>query len=241
MSLSDFAIDDSIEKEIDSVGGNGPVDSGLYGSTITMAYRHQSASGAHALVLHLATEGGRELRETIYFTSGTKKGGKHYSEKNGVRHYLPGFNLVNGLCLLTVAKNLSELEAVTKVVPIYSYDDKKEMPTEVPVLTDLLGQEIIAGVIKLTENKPVRTDAGEYVDSPDGATRDKNTIDKFFRAKDQLTTAEIMAGETEPGFYTTWGDKHNGVTKNTVRAVSGAAANSAFGAAAAKPQKSIFA
>jgi hypothetical protein len=241
MSLSDFAIDDSIEKEIDSVGGNGPVDSGLYGSTITMAYRHQSASGAHALVLHLATEGGRELRETIYFTSGTAKGGKHYFERNGVRNYLPGFNLINGLCLLTVAKNLAELDAVTKVVPIYSYDDKKEMPTEVPVLTDLLGQEIIAGVIKLTENKQVKNDADDYVDSPDGATRDKNTIDKFFRAKDQLTTAEILAGETDAGFYTTWGDRHNGVTKNTVRPVD--AANSAFGAgaAAAKPQKSIFA
>ena len=79
---------------------------------------------------------------------------------------------------------------------------------------------------------------------PTGDTKEENEIDKFFRARDKMTTAEILAGAEEPGFYTKWGDKNIGVTKMKAKGAGNTpAANSAFGAgaAAAKPAKSIFA
>jgi hypothetical protein len=245
MSLAEFATDDSIQPEKDMIGGNGPVDSDLYGSTITMAYRSLSKGGAHALNLHLAAEDGREIRQVIYFTSGTAKGGKHFTEKNGVKNYLPGFNLVNSLCLLSIGEEFAKVNTEKKLVPIYNFDERKEIPTEVEVLTPLLGQDIIAGIVKqvVDKNSNIAAEGEKPNWQPTGDTKEENEIDKFFRARDKMTTAEILGGAEEAGFYTKWGEKNIGVTKMRAKGATNApAANSAFGgAAAAKPAKSIFA
>lgn len=240
MSLSAFKKDAAIATETDSVGGSGPVESGLYNATVSMAYLGESKGGAKNLTLHLSLEGGRELRQTIYFTSGTAKGGKHTYERDGVTHFLPGFNTVDSLCLLTVGSEFGDMDAEDKIVPIYNFDEKKEINTQVPVLTGLLGQPIIAAVLKQVVDKNVQNDQGFYV--PSGDTREENEIDKLFRARDKMTTAELLAGSTEASFYNVWDAKNTGNTRMKAKGASAAnAANGATPAAAAKPQKSIFA
>ena len=229
-ALSKLVTTDDIAGETDSVGGGGPVPSGLYTSTITLAYLTTAKSEALGLVLHAKTESGQEIRQTVWMTSGKEKGGKNYYEKDGKKTYLPGFLMANSIALLTCGKEIGELDTEEKVVKLYSYDAKAEVPTKVQVFTDLIGKEIILGVIKQTVDKNVKNDAGMYVAS--GETRDENELDKAFRASDRKTTAEIRA-EGEAVFIDTWAAKWTDNTRNRAKGV--AAGGGKPGAPGAKP------
>lgn len=240
-ALASLATDASISNEKDTVGQNGPFDSGIYPMAVALAYLGKSDSGAMSLNLNLKAENGRELRQTLWITSGDAKGNKTYYEKNGEKNYLPGFNLANSLCLLTVGKEISALDTEERVVKLYDFNQKKEVPTKVQVITDILGKEIIAAVLRQTVDKNVKNDAGVYV--PSGETRDENEIDKFFRARDRMTVAEIRAQAESATFIDTWDAKWTGVTRNRAKgagAGTGAAGLPGAAAAAAKPTASLF-
>ncbi len=242
--LKNLTSDDSIANEKDSVGSGGVVDSALYLSKISLAYLTKSAGGATGLVLHAKTDAGRELRQTLWMTSGTAKGATNfYIDKEGQKQYLPGFNLANSLALLTVGKELSQLDSDTKVVNAYSPEAKAEVPTKVEMLVELLDQDVLIGVIKQIVDKTQKTDAGVYV--PTGETRDENEIDKFFRARDRMTTAEIRAKATEAVFASTWETKWAGKTRDKSKGTNGATGTAGAPRAAAatskKPATSLFA
>ena len=242
--LSTLTSDASIANEKDSVGGGGVLDSGLYPATVTLAYAQKSEGGALGLVLQAKTNQGRDIRQTLWMTSGTAKGCKNYYEKDGVKNYLPGYVAANALALLTTGKEISELDTETKVVNVYNKDAKAEVPTKVEAIVDLMGQEILIGVIKQTVDKTQKTDAGTY--APTGETRDENEIDKFFRASDRKTTAEIRAQAEEAAFADVWEKKWAGVTKDKASKGAGVAGVPKLGAAAnagaiKKPTTSLFA
>ena len=244
--LANLASDASIADEKDSIGGSGPLDSGLYNCTVSMAHINKASSGALGLVLTLKTSDNKEVRQTLWMTSGTAKGSKNYYEdRNGEKHYLPGFIAANALSLLTVGKEISQLDTETKVINLYSPEAKSEVPTKVEVLMDLLGQEIIAGVIKQTVDKTKKNEAtGQY--EATGETRDENEIDKVFRAKDRMTTAEIRAQAEEATFINAWDQKWTGKVKDRAKgATSGLPGVPKLGAAPAatgtkKPTTSLF-
>lgn len=240
--LKNLTSDSSIAQEKDSVGGNAPLDSGLYPMTITMAYINKAASGALGLVLTLKTEDKKEVRQTLWMSAGTAKGGNnYYTDKNGDKQYLPGYLQANSIALLTAGKEISEMDTEVKVVNAYSPEAKAEVPTKVEAVMDLIGKEIIVGLIKQTVDKTKKNDSTGVYEAT-GETREENEIDKIFRASDRMTTAEIRAQATEPTFYTTWSVKWTGVTKNKSKGGSGTAG--APGAKAAgvstKPVASLF-
>ena len=242
--LKNLKSDESIANERDSVGGGGPLDSDIYLATVKLAYLTKSEGGAIGLVLNAQTEGKREIRQTLWMTSGTAKGAKNYYEdKNGEKQYLPGFIIANSLALLTVGKEISELDTEQKVVNVYSSQAKAEVPTKVDMLTELLGQEILIGLIKQTVDKPAKADAtGTY--KATGETRDENEIDKLFRARDSMTTTEIRAQASEAAFHAIWKAKWQGEVRNKAKGASGNAGvpGGAKPAAAgtAKPKTSLF-
>lgn len=218
--LNNLATDNNIEDEKDSVGGGGPLESGLYNTKVTMAYLEKSAGGALAVNLHLQEEGGRDIRQKLWIASGDAKGNKnYYVTQNGEKKYLPGFNHANSLCLLTVGKELPEMDTEQKVVNVYSPDAKAEVPTKVEVLMDLIGQEIIVGLQKQIVDKRAKADDGSY--QPTGETVEVNEIDKFFRASDKMTTAEIRAQAEEAAFIDTWDQKWTGKTRDRSTGASG--------------------
>ena len=242
--LQNLKSDDSIANERDSVGGGGVLESGLYKATVNLAYLTKSDGGAVGLALNLKTEEGREIRQTIYMTSGTAKGGQNfYTDKDGKKQYLPGFLIANSLALLTVGKEISELDTETKVVNVYQKAAKAEVPTKVEMLVELLGKEILVGLIKQTVDKTAKNEStGQY--DPTGETRDENEIDKLFRASDRMTTAEIRAQATEAAFANTWEAKHKGNTRNKAKGAGAAGTAGAPKAAAGvstKPKQSLFA
>ena len=244
--LSGLTIDNSIETEKDVLGGGGVLESGLYKATVTLAYLQKSRGGALGLVTHLKTDQGREFRETLWITSGDAKGNKNYYEKDGEKKYLPGFIMADALCLLTLGRGIASMDTEQKVVNVYSFDAKAEVPTKVDMLVGLLGPEINVGLLKQTVDKNVKNDAGVYV--PSGETRDENTIDKLFRARDNMTTAEIRAKVEQATFYKSWEEKNAGKTRDRTKGAAGAArpgapaptAGAANGAPAARPTNSLF-
>ncbi len=241
--LANLTTDATIATEKDSIGGSRTLDSGLYDCTVSMAYINKSAGGAMGLVLTLKTAEGNEVRQTLWMTSGTAKGCKNYYEdKQGAKQYLPGFTHANALCLLTVGKEISALETETKVVNVYSPEAKAEVPTKVEVLMDLLNQEIIVGLIKQNVDKTVKNDAGVYVAT--GETKDENEIDKFFRAKDKMTTAEIRAQADEAVFINSWEakwkDKVKDRAKGAAAGLPGVPKLGGAPSAAKKPTTSLF-
>lgn len=238
--LKNLTTDETIANETDSVGSSGPLDSGIYNAKVALAYINVAASGALGLVLNLKTESGREIRQTLWMNSGKDKGGKNYYEKNGEKHYLPGFLHANSLALLTVGKEIADLDTETKVVKLYSSEAKAEVPTKVEMVMDLIDKDIIVGVIRQTVDKTQKDDNGVY--QPTGETRDENEIDKFFRAKDRMTTAEIRAQAEEATFIDTWEAKWAGKTKNKAKgaAAGTGTAGAPKAAAAKKPTTSLF-
>lgn len=247
--LSGLTTDSNIQNETDNVGGGGVLETGLYRSTITLPYLTKSKGGALGLNIHFKNDDGREFRQTLWVASGDAKGNKNYYEnKQGDRKYLPGFLHADAICLLTVGKGIAEMDTEMKVVNVYSPEAGAEVPTQVEVLTDLIGQEVLIGLQKQTVDKNIQNDAGQYV--PSGETREENEIDKIFRASDGFTTAEIRAKADTATFVDTWKEKWEGKTRDRTSAKQGgnggaqagaparAAANS--GGAAPAPRTSLF-
>ena len=241
--LSGLTTSNDIAAEKDSVGGGFVLDSNVYNFTIKLAYLQKAASDALSLVVHLTTEDNKDVRQQFWMTSGKEKGCKnYYVDKKGDKQYLPGFNMANSLCLLTVGKEVSQMKTETKVVNLYNAEAKAEVPTNVEMLTELLGKQVLGGLIKQVVDKTAKDAAGNY--QPTGETREENELDKLFRERDGKTTAEILAQAPEAVFIETWKKKWVGQVKDKSTKTAGTAgAPKAAGAAAtgtAKPQNSLF-
>ncbi len=218
VDLTKFSTE-GFEDEVDSVGSGYVVHpSGLYPAKIENAYFSTSQGGATAVNIVAALEDGSKIKEAIYITN--KKGEPFYKDKNtGAKKLLPGMHLINSLCTLTVDKELSAMDKEDKLVEIRNYDLNKDIPTKVEVLVELLGTSINIGLLELHENKSKKVGKA-YV--PTNEKREKNTIDKFFRDGDNLTTTEIKAGSTEAEFVNKWTDKNSGVVRDKFKEVAAA-------------------
>lgn len=225
-----------VAPEKDQLGGFGILESDIYIVTISLAYITFSAKKAMAINIHGKTDAGEQIQQTIYVSSGEDKGCKSYYEKSGKKFYLPGFLVVNAICLLSTGKELASMDSDKKTVNIYNYDQKKDVPTEVDVLPELHGQRIALGIIKRVENKNVKdTATGKYVPDPTGALRTINEIDKVFHPDTGLTTTEQTANATEPVFSQKWLKKWQGVTHDRSTKAPGTAGSPIAGGAAPMP------
>jgi len=244
--LKSITTDSSIKGETDSLGG-GVVDSGLYNATVGHAYVTTAQSEAMGLVCSFKLENGREVRETFWMTSGKEKGKRNFYEKDGQRHYLPGFLQANALALLAVGKEINELDTEEKVIKVYSSDAKAEVPTKVQMVMELVGKPILLGVMKQIEDKTKKNETTNQYE-PTGETRETNTIDKIFNAESRLTVAEIKAGtaaDAEEKFADAWSNKNAGKVRDRSTKTGGTAGapGKAPGAAPGsgnKPKTSLF-
>jgi hypothetical protein len=243
-SLKQFTSNENIADEKDSLGGGGVLASGLYPATIKLAYVTKSKGGATGIVFHATTSENREIRETIYISSGDEKGNKNtYQDNKGETQYLPGFLLMQSIALLGAGKELAECETAEKLVNVYDYDTKKEVPTKVEMVMDLVNKPILLGVIKQVVDKTKLNESTKKYE-PTGETREVNTIDKAFRASDRMTTAEIRGQAEKAEFADRWAAKWTGQVQDRSTKTAGAAgAPKAAGqaGAAAKPKSSLFA
>lgn len=204
----------NVEGEKDVLGGGGVLDTNVYPMKVKVAYFTSAASGAVAINLQGDVDG-KEVRQQFWVLSGNDKGNKNTYTKDGKEYYLPSFLTANSLALLTIGKELSQLDVEKKVIKLYDFEAKEERPTEVDVLVELTGQMIQAGIQKQTVDKNEKGDDGKYY--PTGETREINEVVKFFRYDDGLTVPEIEKGVTEAKFKDDWVTKWAGKVINKAK------------------------
>lgn len=234
-------------QETDTLGGRQLFDTNVYSGKVTMAYGKKSDGGALALALTFKFDDGKEFSKDVYMTN---KQGQNFYERDGEKHYLPGFNLINSLCLLTTGKEISALPTETKSVKVYSKEASAEVPTQVPVVTDLLGQDIKIAIERIIDDKTEKTDAG-YV--PTGDTIEVNEIAKFFCAREGfegMTQTEVKAARdgNKPTelHMDKWIAKNKGQVRNKAKGAAAGgnagkpSAGGAPSAAQKKPTTSLF-
>lgn len=200
-----------LEQAEDRIGGGGVLETGIYTGKIKVAYAGKSVGGAQSITLILDLAG-REYRETIYITN--KAGENFFLNKSDPTKKvpLPGFTLIDHICLLTTEEPLSEQDVEEKVVKIYNFDERKEVPTNVPVLVDLIGKEVSVAIVKELVNKNAKNSSGDY--APTAETREQNVIDKAFHPESKLTVVEALNGDEEGAFWDVWLEKNKGKTKD---------------------------
>lgn len=235
---------DGLEEAGDRLGMGGLLESGAYDGTIKLAFVGKSqSSDAQSITLHIDVDG-KEFRETYWVTN--KVGENFYLDKKDPKkkHPLPGFTMVDDACLVTTGQPLSDQVVEEKVVNLYDFEAKKEVPQNVQVLVDLIGKPITIGVQKQTVDKQQKDSAGNYVNT--GETRDQNVADKFFHCESKRTVTEFRNGVEEAVFYPKWVEKNTGKTINRAKGAEGKAGvpgRPAAGAPAAgqAKAKSLFA
>lgn len=222
---------EDVEKSVDRVGGDYFFDSGAHDCQIDMAYLEATKGGAGAFALTLVC-GNKTHRETFYITSGKAKGQKnHYVDADGKKQFLPGFTLVSNLCKVVLGKNLEETNksAEKKVINIYDWGQRKEVPTEKEfVFTELIGKSVKACIVKSIENKRKADSSGEY--KPVNEKRTANYVSAFVNADTGLAAAEIEAKLDAPDFLPKWIEANEGVTRDNFKPVEGDVSSSGSGA-----------
>jgi len=221
------------------VGGYEPLPSGIYDAEITLAYAGKAQnSDAQNVTVHAQIDG-KEYRETIYITN--RNGEPFFVDKNsGKQVYLPGYSTINDLCLFATEAPLTEQETETKTIKLYNFDERKELPTEVPVLTGLIGQKVKLAILRCIDDKRARQQDGSYAET--GETRVSNEIDKVLHPETSRTVNEYLR-EVDPGeFADAWIKRNEGKDRNRAKGVSSMGGSSGSGTPAAigGQRKSLF-
>ncbi|QPG06986.1 hypothetical protein IT774_07735 [Salinimonas marina] len=227
----------------DRLGGSRLLATDVYAGNIKYAYLSQADSGAIAINFQAETDDKQLINQTTYMTSRT--GSNTYVDKqSGEDRYLPGFILGNSLALLTVGDEIGNLTVEEKVINLYNFDEKKELPTKVQMLSELIGQRAKFAVEQQIQDKNVKNDAGKYVAS--GETREVNEVTKVFRDRDNMTVTEIQERVEDAVFMDLWVEKNKGEVINKAKgaatggAKSGAPTKAGAGASKAGGVKSLF-
>lgn len=248
MSLFGNLKSDGLEQTQDRLGGGyQPKETDIYTGKIKALYAGKSAGGAQSVSLILSLADGSEYRETFWITN--KKGENFFLNKDDKTKKvpLPGFTIVDDLCLVTTGKPLSEQETEEKTIKLYDSEAKKELPKAVPMLVEALGLEVSLGIVKVLENKNEKQ-GDEYV--PTAETRELNATDKVFHTETRMTVVEAREGAEVAKFWDSWLERNKGNTRDkrtikdgqagTAGAPKAAGASAAAPAAGGAPRKSLF-
>ena len=239
LNTNEYNANEAVDKDVVGGGGFKALASNVYDFEVNHAYFSTAKSGAKAVNLELQTSDGNKHRFTVYITN--KEGSIKYKDKQtGEMRYLPGFLTIDALCLLTCGKTLMEVQGMTekRTLNLYNYEQKREMPTDVDMLMPVLKQKVKAAIVERIENKTKKNEStGKY--EPTNDKRTTNEIVKFFRERDNLTTAEIRARQTEAKFMkdwlAVWENKPDDRFKEVAQAGNAGAPGGAF-AGGAEPQ-----
>lgn len=236
--FGDLGTEGHEEKE-DRLGGYKPKETDIYTAPIKLAYAGQSDGGARNITLVLDIDG-QDYTETVYITS---KEGKNYYEKNGNKISLPGFVVIDDLCMVTAGTPLKEQETEEKVVKVWDSKEKKELNKSVQVLKDVMGQTASFAIQKVLENVNEKDGNGKYV--PTDKTRESNNIQKVFHTETRKTVPEALKNLDTPEYWDAWLERNKGETYDK-REKKGGANAGAPGASDGPPQggtgerKSLF-
>ena len=216
---------EGLEEAQDFLGGFQTLATDAYVATIKAMYAGKAAASNAQNVTIIADVNGTEYRETIYITNKQGQNFFHPKDKSGKRdetkrNPLPGFSVVNDICLFVTGKPLNEQTTEEKVMNVYDPEQRKEMPKSVQVVTALTGEKIGLAIIReIVFKQEKNTSNGEYEDTTE--TRTQNSIDKVFHPELMVTASEVKhapEGKTpEADFIPKWLEKNKGVDRDKTK------------------------
>lgn len=222
------------EVEDDFIGGGGVLETDIYAGEIKYAYIGKASNSDAQNATICIKIGTKEITKSIWMTK--KNGDVTYKDKKtGEEKNLPGYNQVNGLCMLLCSKEVGDMDVEEKTLNLYDYESKKEVPQAVQCFTELHGIPLQVAIQKQIVDKTKKNEStGE--NEPIGETRENNEFIKFFPEDRLVTISEVahfvksLGGEfdeileqgqiskaiakmEEDGNYaTTWLEKNRGQT-----------------------------
>lgn len=220
MSDINFGGNDVVENE-ERIGGWTADESGIQLAMFTEAFLTESKNGAYALNLKSVDKDQNERSYQIYFTNRNKE--VFYSDKKtGDKRMLPGYQLINNICLAACGKTFQEVAAASKkkVIDLYDRESRKEIPTETTTYPAMCKKVLKLGVIKISKNKYVKgKEVNERVEV--------NEINMVFRKADDLTPKEASEKAKEPKAYAKWVKYWDGRVKDEFKEVEESVEDSA--------------
>lgn len=224
-----------VEKTEDYVGGfSSLLESDIYVMKIKTAYATTSKGGAMG-VTFVGDINGNEYSETLYITNKNKE--PYYIDAQRKKRFIPGYNVVNNICLVAAGKGITSLETEDKVLNVYSFEEKKRVPTSVPVLVDLSGKEVALGIVKEISNKAVADGNGNYI--PTAETRENNITVAVFYPDTHKSVNEQAEGK-EATFWDKWLEKNQGKTVDRRKFKENNPTLTPVSAPTPQPRKSLF-
>lgn len=201
MSIFDKVDDSNFAEDDDIVGGFSPLETDIYTGKIKLVYMGQSNKGAECATIVLDING-KEVRETIYLSSAPvpEKDGKpaqpakYYYKKNDKEYPMPGLRTLMDICELSAGKTFKEVgkSLTDKLVKVYDFEQKKEIPKNVPVISDLLDKPIMVAINHIQEpkyNDPTKiiskNEISKVLDPITGKTLNEKTKNKEASFKDE--------------------------------------------------------
>lgn len=215
-----------IEETKDVLGGQGYIlETDVYPATIITAYSDFFKSGAQFVNVkfEVVKPDGNTQNFNERFTITNKAGNIYYVGKDSKKHVLPGYEIMDDICLLTTGKPLAEQETEKKVLQLWNPAEGKEVPTEVDCLTDMFGQKVLLAIQKVRKNKQVLDASNKYIDSKDEVNL--NQTRKVFDAEYRTTVPEMRTAEhngVAPAaqFIDKWLEKNQNKTLDEYREVA---------------------
>ena len=211
--------DASVEKAVDTLGGGGVLDTNVYPFQVKTIYLGESKTGAVSATVVGKLENGSEFKTTQWIVSGNAKGNKPYYERNGKKYPLPGYTIIDDICLAITGKSLGDAEMEEKTIKIYDYEVSKEVPTEVDCICDVEDGEVFLAISKQLEDKTEDDGAGGR--TPTGETRETNEVAKVMNT-DGATMLEVKDGLAIE-FGDKWLKKNEGKVRDRTTKTSGTA------------------
>lgn len=219
------------EKSEDRIGGFKTWETGVYDATIKMIYGVTSSGGAKGATIILDIDG-EDYRETVYYT---KKTGENFYEKDGKKHSMPSFILLNEMAALSTGFGLEGQTIEEKQVMIWDKDEGKEAPKAAEVVTSMLGKPITVAIQKTIEDKTTKQ-GNDYV--PTGETREQNSLVKAYHTETGKTYNEFVEN-VDASHKEAWLTRNEGKTKNNAKG-AGKAGTPGGSSSAPKAQQSLF-
>jgi hypothetical protein len=192
------------EKARDFVGYT-PHETDLYKAKVKLAYLSIAKSGARSIVFEFDLGNDKILKSNQLISN--KKGENFFiNKKTQKKAPLAGFTVVDNLCFFATGQGLKGQRTEEKMLKLYNFELKKDVPTNVHVLVDLIDKEVGLAVWKTLENKQVEQN-GEWVDTSEERT--VNDIEKVLHPTNAATYQEFEE-KKDPTWAANWAKRNRG-------------------------------
>ena len=179
---------------------------GNHKATITSNYFWIADSGAKMMTFTFDVDGS-EHKEMFCLFSGDKTNNRNYwvNQKTKEETLLPGYEIVDAICRNILKKGVESIESLfkEKKVNVYNSRKGKEVPTSVPVLTKLIGAEVVLNFKRQAQDIPLKNNGKIVLKKnkrvPSGKFFVESIIGKVYDSKHR-TQSEI-ANKSKAKFY----------------------------------------